>query len=146
MHGETGSIRGAPDEWVDGIQCSNKLRLALLWEDDENYEEVHQEKYQNEFIFNLFQFLILGGSMNQYDDDVTEYLTETKNLYKDLVTVAKDQETGDVKTQCFVFKINGITSDNGPKIEFDNHPQDFFYVIVDPLHWHVTCFTNKWST
>jgi len=35
-----------------------------LWEDDENYEEVHQDKYQNEFIFNLFQFLILGGSMN----------------------------------------------------------------------------------
>ena len=41
---------------------------------------------------------------------------------------------------------NLINIPNGPKIEFDNHPQDFFYVIVDPLHWHVTCFTNKWST
>lgn len=41
VHGETGSIKGACDEWVDGIQCGNKLRLALLWEDDENFEEVH---------------------------------------------------------------------------------------------------------
>ena len=94
----TGQLKGAPDEWVDGIQCSTKLRLAMLWEEDENYCEIQQDKYQNEFIFKLFQLLIVGGPMCQYDDDVTEYLTQTKNLYKDLVTVAKDQETGEIKS------------------------------------------------
>ena len=36
--------------------------------------------------------------MCQYDEEVTEYHTQTKNLYKDLVSVAKDQETGEIKT------------------------------------------------
>jgi hypothetical protein len=36
--------------------------------------------------------------MCQFDDDVTEYLAQTKNLYKDLIAVAKDQETGEIKT------------------------------------------------
>jgi hypothetical protein len=26
VNSNTGHIRGAPDEWVDGIQCPNKLR------------------------------------------------------------------------------------------------------------------------
>lgn len=50
----TGKLKGAPDEWVDEIQCSTKLRLAMCYEDDENYEELHQDKFQNEFIFRLF--------------------------------------------------------------------------------------------
>lgn len=45
VNGNNGHIRGAPDEWVDGIQCSNRLRLGLLWEDDENFEELQQDKY-----------------------------------------------------------------------------------------------------
>lgn len=97
VNANTGHFKGAPDEWVDSIQLSTKLRQAMLWEDDENYCELQQDKYQNEFIFKLFQLLILGGPMCQYDDDATEYLTQTKNLYKDLVTVAKDTETGEIK-------------------------------------------------
>ena len=37
----TGKLKGCPDEWVEEICCSSKLRLALLWEEDENYEEIH---------------------------------------------------------------------------------------------------------
>ncbi len=98
VNGHTGRLCGAPDEWVGGIQCSTKLRLALLWEDDENYAELHEDKYQNEFIFRLFAWLVVGGSMCQFDDEVTDYLAQTKNLYKDLIAVAKDQESGEIKT------------------------------------------------
>ena len=84
--------------------------------------------------------------MCQFDDDVTEYLAQTKNLYKDLIAVAKDQETGEIKTQSFAFRITGIQNDNGAKISFQDHPQDFLYVLVDPMHWHVTVFANKWSS
>lgn len=36
----TGNIRGCMDEWQDGMQLGDKLRTGLLWEDDENYEEL----------------------------------------------------------------------------------------------------------
>ena len=53
--------------------------------------ELQEDKIQNEFIFKLFQMLVIGGSICQYEDNVEEYLDVLKNLYKDLVTVAKDQ-------------------------------------------------------
>ena len=59
-----GKINGCLDEWIEGMQLSNKLRMALCWEEDENYEVLKQEKYSNEFIFCLFSFLVLGGGMS----------------------------------------------------------------------------------
>jgi hypothetical protein len=59
-----GTIKGCLDEWVDGIQLGNKLRLALCFEEDDNYEVLKQDKYSNEFIFALFKFLALGGGMS----------------------------------------------------------------------------------
>ncbi len=56
-------MKGDFDEYVEGIQCSDKLRKAMIFEEDENYGELQQDKYQNEFIFKLFQYLVLGGSM-----------------------------------------------------------------------------------
>ena len=58
-----GNIIGDFEEWIEGIQLGDKLRKALLFEEDENYSELQQPKYQNEFIFRLFQYLVLGGSM-----------------------------------------------------------------------------------
>lgn len=85
--------------------------------------------------------------MNQFDDDVTEYLSLTKNLYKDLIAVAKDQETGEVKTQSFVFRVSSISQSSGAKMAFfEKHPQDCLYVLVDPLHWHATVFAYRWKS
>ena len=39
-----GKINGCLDEWFEGMQLSNKLRMALCWEEDENYEVLKQEK------------------------------------------------------------------------------------------------------
>ena len=35
----------------------------MLWEEDENFDELQEDKYTNEFIFNLFKFISLGGQM-----------------------------------------------------------------------------------
>jgi hypothetical protein len=40
VNAHTGNIRGCMDEWFEGMQLADKLRQALLWEDDENYEEL----------------------------------------------------------------------------------------------------------
>lgn len=28
----------------------------------------------------------------------------------------------------------------------DNHPQNFFYVCVDPINWHVNFFHHSWKS
>ena len=76
---------------------------------------------------------------------MSEFLACTKELYKDLITVAKDEETGEIKPRSMIFRLDGYTTNSGSKTTFDSHPQEFFYVLVDPLNWHATVFANKWS-
>ena len=76
--------------------------------------------------------------MNQFDDRISEYMEVTKETYKDLVMVAKDADTSEVKTQSLVFKVTAFKS--GISIAPTEHVQNFFYVLVDPVHWHVTLF------
>ena len=74
----------------------DKIRQAWLWEDTEDiegWEALHQPKYQKEFIFNLFMHLQIGGAVNQWDNNLAPYLNTAKLLYKDLITVAKDNDT-----------------------------------------------------
>lgn len=57
------SVKMDYDEFVDGIQLSNRLRKALLWEESEYFGELQEDRIQNEFIFKLFQMIVIGGSM-----------------------------------------------------------------------------------
>ena len=142
----TSNIQGCIDEYIHGIQCADKLRTGLLWEDDENFCELQQDKYQNEFIFKLLQFVAIGGSLNQYEQSITEYLDVVKDLYKDLVCVAKDEATDETKPMSLIYKITGLKSAAGGELpNEDEHPQNFTYVIVDPLKWHAIVFQNKWT-
>ena len=118
----------------------------MLFEEDENYSELQEDKYSNEFIFNLFKFLVLGGAMCQYDLDVTEYLETTKALYKDLIKVAKDDDTGEIKSVSQVFRVNTYKTKDGEQLPCGKeHTQCFLYILVDPMSWHVTIFQNRWT-
>ena len=61
---DDGRIKGDFDEYVDGIQLSDRLRKAMLWEESDYYIELQEDKIQNEFIFKILQMLAIGGSLN----------------------------------------------------------------------------------
>lgn len=54
---------------------------------DKECEEysLYSNDERNEFIFKIFQMLVLGGEYCQYEDDLQPYLDCTKRIYKDLV-------------------------------------------------------------
>lgn len=119
----TSNIGGCMDEWIQGIQCGDKLRTALLHEDDDNWCELQQDKYQNEFLFKILQFVAIGGSLNQFEQSITEYMEATKDLYKDLVCVAKDETTNEIRPMSLVFRVNSVTTTNGSVLpSLDDHP------------------------
>jgi hypothetical protein len=51
----------------------------------------------------------LGGGCCQFERDITEYLESTKELYKDLICVAKDEETNEIKPMSHVFEVKQVT-------------------------------------
>ena len=78
--------------------------------------------------------------MCQFDDKITEYLECTKLCYKDMVSVAKDSDSGEIRPTSVVFRIGSIKGADYLKCQ--EHPQNFFYVIVDPQSWHVSLCYN----
>jgi hypothetical protein len=144
---DDGTIRMDYEEIHEEINLGDKLRKVLLWEDFEDveaWETIHQDKYQNEFIFKLFQHVSIGGGVCQYEDKIKPYLDTVKNLYKDLVCVAKDPDTKEIKCFSHVFRIDSIPGHRLYSTKLEEHPQNCFYVLVDPINWHVNFFYNRW--
>jgi hypothetical protein len=56
--------------------------------------------------------------------------------------VYKDTETNDVKVGSIALKITKI--DDMDIFDGSDHPQNWMYVIIDPIHWHVNTWYHKW--
>ena len=63
--------------------CGLLLQMLLI-EDSDNYDRFTEEE-RNEFLFQLFRHLCLGGTICQYEDTIQPYLDATKAIYKDLI-------------------------------------------------------------
>lgn len=79
-----GTIRKCFEEYVDDIVIADELRNMLLVEESDNYP-LYTEKERAEFLFRIFKHFCLGGSLNQYEDNINPYILMTKTLYKDVI-------------------------------------------------------------
>ena len=72
-----GHIRGRLDEYLDDITVNSLVREILFMEESDLYA-TYSEKERKEFLFRVFQHLVIGGASNQYEDEAEEYLKATK--------------------------------------------------------------------
>ena len=143
-----GSINGCfPDKFQE-VNCETELHMALLNEDSDQYC-LFSDEDRNEFLFRLFQLVVIGGSLCQYENLLQPYLDVTKQLYKSLVSVYKNKsENNKLMVSSSVFEVKEVSSEDGesffPASSWkDEHVQTVCYVIVDPEKRHVTILTNK---
>ena len=136
-----GSIKKVIPDYYEEIEICDKIREVLLIEESEDYELI-DNSLRNEFLFKIFQHVSIGGGICQYEDEIDEYLDVVKGLYKDLVSVGKDNESNEIKILSKVFQLT-----KGPQFAaFENlHLQDFLYVVVDPSYRHVNIWYYKWT-
>ena len=104
---ETGYIHQDYDQYVEDITVSDKLKQALLIEDSESYMAFEPES-RDEFLFHIFQRIVVGGSLCQYENNVQPYLDMTKCFYKDIVSAAKDPDSGKIYIRSVPVEILGV--------------------------------------
>ena len=68
----------------------------------------------------------------------------TKLFYKDLVSACKDTNTAEIRIKSIVLEILNIENSNLYKIP--EHPQNFFYLIIDPYQRSVHLWYHKWAS
>ena len=165
----TDSLARRVDDVIEGFQVADELRDWLLNPDNENARDRgilpadHPDRAQ--FVFRVFEHLVLGGAMCQFEDRVTPYLDVAKRLYKALVRAKPDpNDPKRVKTASDVYAVEGVafagaaaaagagageeTNANarggkgkgkgGLFPEPGAHRQNFCYFAVDARRRHVT--------
>ena len=89
----------------------------------------------------LFQLLVIGGSLNQYEDLIEPYLDWTKKLYKALVAVRKRPDSGDIFVESHAYQILSISKNK----VVDYNPQNVVYVLINPSIRVAHVISNKWQ-
>ena len=138
---DTGYIHQDYDVYVEDITVSDKLKQALLVEDSEAYS-VFSPDQRDEFLFHIFKRIVIGGSLCQYENTIEPYLEMTKAFYKDIVSAAKEPETNKIYIRSVPVEILSIEKSNIYKKKY--HPQNFFYVIIDPYQRYVHLWYHNW--
>jgi cilia- and flagella-associated protein 300 len=124
------------DEYVGTFLVADELRQALLVPDSEGYS-IFSEADRQEFIFHLFKSLVLGGGICQYEDSIEPYLQVTRKLYKDLICVKKEANTGKLVVASHVFKLLALAPGSFSPLFPMEHPQNFAFLSIDPIKRHI---------
>ncbi|XP_071440399.1 cilia- and flagella-associated protein 300-like [Hetaerina americana] len=142
---KSGKIVKCFGEPIGDFEVWDELRKMLLDEESDN-RDLFSTSEKREFIYRLFCHLCLGGRLCQYEDVLEPYLTVTRILYKDLVSIAKDPETKNLITTSVVFKV--VAKNKNGEAYFPEDPenlQNFCYLIIDPVRRVVTCFVHQFG-
>ncbi|KAI5714817.1 hypothetical protein M8J77_005927 [Diaphorina citri] len=115
---------------IDGFLVADELRQLLL---DKESDNLYKESERDEFLFRLFEHCCLGGMWCQYEDSLEPYLTVTKLLYKNLISVVKCDVTNNLLIRSQIFKVSA-SEQEGDVAKFPRDPEqdnNFAYVIVN---------------
>ncbi|KAJ3609107.1 hypothetical protein NHX12_023633 [Muraenolepis orangiensis] len=120
--------------------CRGILRpsghVVLQEEESEHYDVIGREE-RGEFLFRLFKHVCLGGELCQYEDTIAPYAQVTKHIYKDLLSVQRDPQSGGISVVSTVLKVC-VHDETGPHYPGrGDEEQTFAYLIIDPFKRHV---------
>jgi len=136
-----GDIAKCLDDQCGEVLVSDRLRKLLLDEEDEGWD-LFSETERSELIFHVMKRLAIGGGMNQYEDKIEPYLTMTRSLYKDLVSVQKTK-SGTLAVGSLTYAISDVAGSSANLFPRPS-PHNFCYVTVDPLARRVKLWYGAW--
>ncbi|XP_034560888.1 cilia- and flagella-associated protein 300 [Notolabrus celidotus] len=122
----------------------DELRQMLQEEDSEHYYMIRREQ-RREFLFRIFKNLCFGGELCQFEDTIGPYISTTKLIYKDLISVQKDPETKEISVVSIVLKVCAHDESGRCFPARQDEEQTFAYLIVDPYKRHVTLFYHSYG-
>lgn len=130
----TGHIRGRIEEDFEDVRITDLVREVIMMEESEMYDAFSKEE-RKELLFRIFSHVVFGGSSNQYEDHVEEYFKATKAIYKDLLSVRKN-DSGDVEVVSWVYKV--VSLGQGGSLFQKQNPTNFAYISVDRTMRHIS--------
>lgn len=110
----TDFIKKRLEDRIEQVAVGDELRLLLLDEYGEfgssgsDFAGLFSEDDKQEFLYQLFRWLVLGGAMSQYEDKAAPYMEASKAFMKELLTVVKDEDKGGLRVASSVFAVTEL--------------------------------------
>ncbi|XP_076763236.1 cilia- and flagella-associated protein 300 [Xylocopa sonorina] len=141
---KSGTICKTYDMELQNFLVSDNLRRMLLDEECLEYH-LYLKDEREEFIFRIFQMLVLGGTLCQYEDTLNPYLEVTKAIYKDLVRVQKKEDT-DLSVSTIILEVVAKDSREQAYFPYDpSHMQNLGFLLIDYVTREVTTFLHQFG-
>ena len=137
----SGDISKCFDVQCGEVLVSDRLRKLFLDESAEEWD-LFSAAERSELIFHVLQRLAVGGGMNQYDDEIEPYLSLTRGLYKDLVSVSKTP-AGALQVGSLSYAVESVSGSSAALFARPS-PNNFCYVTIDPLARQVKLWYGAW--
>ncbi|XP_051160212.1 cilia- and flagella-associated protein 300-like isoform X2 [Leptopilina boulardi] len=141
----SGAIHKRYDEEIDEFLVSDNLRAMLLNEECDEYD-LYTKHEREEFIFVIFQMLVLGGILCQYEDNIQCYLDATKTIYKDLISVENQEESNKLYITTMVLKVD-VKNSQGESYFPKNpsHKQNLGFLLIEPSSRQITTVLHQFN-
>ncbi|XP_025152810.1 uncharacterized protein C11orf70 homolog [Harpegnathos saltator] len=117
----------------------------LLDEDSEEYN-LYTEDERKEFVFRIFQMLVLGGMLCQFEDTLQPYLDVTRSIYKDLVRVQKHDASNNLFVSTLVLEV--IAKDSKGQEYFPcntSNKQNIAFLLINANSREITTFVHQYG-
>jgi hypothetical protein len=142
---QDGSIKKMWGYDVQDIEMVDKIRSSMIDEDSEEFL-AFEDTDRKELLFRLLQLFVLGGKLNQYEDNLNEYKDFIKKLYKSLVNVKKDQSTNHVYIDTAFYSLKKVgPQEIFPPTQGPDHPQNICYALINKGTRSLWLLYNKWN-
>ncbi|KAK1123004.1 hypothetical protein K0M31_008640 [Melipona bicolor] len=141
---KSGIICKRYDMEIENFLISDNLRGMLLDEECPEYN-LYSKDEREEFIFCIFQMLVLGGTLCQYEDVLNPYFKVTKAIYKDLIKVQKNKDA-DLSISTVVLQV--IAKDSKGQAYFPcdpYHKQNIGFLLIDGITHEITTFLHQFG-
>ncbi|XP_072764303.1 cilia- and flagella-associated protein 300 isoform X2 [Anoplolepis gracilipes] len=141
----SGTICKRCDMQVEDFLISDNLHGMLLDEESEEYN-LYSKEERNEFVFRIFQMLVLGGILCQFEDTLEPYLDVTKSIYKDLIRVQKQSTMNDLFVNTLVLEV--IAKDSKGQDYFPSNSsnrQNIAFLLIDANSREITSFVHQYG-
>lgn len=113
---------------VLGFTVHDQLRELILCEDSVN-RNVITDSERSEFLWQVFEHVVLGGNVNQFEDDAMAYRSVAKLFYKCLIRVRRES-TSHLAVKSTVFKVTSQMFGEIPLFPTESK-NNFCYVVAD---------------
>jgi len=139
---EQGYLRKCMDEIYDGATSTTLVGDMLLNEESEHYD-TYSEEEKEELLFCLFRWLMVGGTLNQADENLQPYMNMLKRLYKELVCVVKDLDTQQIRVTSRPFLVSSLDQSASDLFTVPENSHNVCIVVFHPQQYTVTYFCSS---